>query len=87
MEFQGTRKRKPLRNSSLPLSLGKTYAIDFAKACNASVDAAKECGLELKKYDIKDENNWYGTAATYLDLFAANSLRLIELRIGHNNIP
>ncbi|KAG5870178.1 hypothetical protein JTB14_032470 [Gonioctena quinquepunctata] len=33
---------------------------------------------------MQDKDNWYGTAAPYIDFFVGNGLRMNELRLGHN---
>ncbi|KAG5866116.1 hypothetical protein JTB14_038093 [Gonioctena quinquepunctata] len=36
---------------------------------------------------LNQKENWYGTAAPYLDFFVGNGLRLNELRLGHKTMP
>ncbi|KAG5870170.1 hypothetical protein JTB14_032462 [Gonioctena quinquepunctata] len=36
---------------------------------------------------MQDKDNWYGTAAPYIDSFVGNGLRMNELRLGHNTMP
>lgn len=44
-------------------------------------------GLEYKKFNDNDDDNWYGTMGPYLDFFCGFGLRLKELRIGHDKMP
>lgn len=46
----------------------------------------KAAGLMFEKYNPKDKNNWYGTAAPYASLFTAFTLRLKEVRIGNKKM-
>lgn len=46
-----------------------------------------KAGLEYKKFEMGDEQNWYGTIGPYIDMFASFALRMNELRLGHNNFP
>ncbi|CAG9825721.1 unnamed protein product [Phaedon cochleariae] len=65
-------------------SLGQTYHVDYEEAMTLVTASATAAGLELKKFDTRSKENWYGTAAPYLDFFVGNALRVTELRIGHN---
>ncbi|KOB74833.1 Uncharacterized protein OBRU01_04679 [Operophtera brumata] len=49
--------------------------------------AVNEAGLEYKKFEEADGDNWYGTMGPYLDFFAGFGLRMKELRIGHSKMP
>ncbi|KOB65068.1 Uncharacterized protein OBRU01_23417, partial [Operophtera brumata] len=49
--------------------------------------AVNDAGLENKKFEETDENNWYGTMGPYLDFFAGFGLRMKELHVGHSKMP
>lgn len=68
-------------------SMGKTYTISVSDATKIIEEAAKDAELEFKRYNMTDKENWYGTAAPYIDFFLGNGLRITELRIGHTNMP
>lgn len=68
-------------------TMGTTFFISFDDALKLVEESAQHCELSFKRFDLRDEENWYGTAAPYLDFFGANQLRLTELRLGHNNMP
>ncbi|KAG5870166.1 hypothetical protein JTB14_032458 [Gonioctena quinquepunctata] len=36
---------------------------------------------------MQDKDNWYGTAAPYIDFSVGNGLRMNELRLGYNTMP
>lgn len=63
------------------------YTIKFEDANSICKECAVSCGLEFKKFGPNDPDNWYGTAAPYLDFFVGNKLRYDELRLGHAHMP
>lgn len=68
-------------------SQGITKTITHQDAEKLMRAAADEQNLKFEKYENTDKDNWYGTAAPYLDFFAGFQLRLKELRLGHNVMP
>lgn len=48
--------------------------------------ATREMGLEYKKFEQNDNENWIGTLSPYLFYHSTFNLRMKELRMGHGKI-
>jgi len=86
--ISGASERKAKAKKSFSItSRGINHTIQFDDAETACKDAATKADLVFKRYQPNDPENWYGTAAPYLDFFTAHGLRITELRVGHKNMP
>ncbi|XP_030766726.1 uncharacterized protein LOC115890591 [Sitophilus oryzae] len=67
--------------------LGTSCSLKDIELEKKMVEIATIFGLLFRQYRAGDAENWYSTAAPYLDFFSGYRHRLGELRSGHTNMP
>lgn len=78
---------KSKKTSFKIVSAGEEIPMTHAVASKIWDDVIEAVGLTYKNFLPGDPENWYGTMGPYLDMFCSFSLRMNELRLGHNNFP